>query len=167
MYVYVYIYVCVCVYACVYAYVIVFIMIAIVVIAWLSHCCSRCHYPQHHHHHHPHHHHHHHSFLTSSGMGPSQRKVILAPIVMLPSAGAAGFKAVVPGHGAAPPLGSGTLRDLAPDARDNMAIDIMDTLDRRHQEEEHFKLFCMFHGSGLCQSTQAQVQHDLSRSTQA
>ena len=71
-------------------------------------------------------------------MGPSQRKVLLAPIVMLPSAGAAGFKAVVPGHGAAgceaPPLGSGTLRDLAPDARDNMAIDIMDTLDRRHEE---------------------------------
>ena len=61
---------------------------------------------------------------------------------MLPSAGAAGFKAVAPGHGAAgceaPPLGSGTLRDLAPDARDNMAIDIMDTLDRRHEEEEHF-----------------------------
>ena len=60
---------------------------------------------------------------------------------MLSSAGAAGFKAVAPGHGAAgceaPPLGSGTLRDLAPDARDNMAIDIMDTLDRRHEEEEH------------------------------
>ena len=72
-------------------------------------------------------------------MGPSQRKVLLAPIVMLPSAGAAGFKAVVPGHGAAPPLGSGTLRDLAPDARDNMAIDIMGTLGRRHEEEEHVK----------------------------
>ena len=59
-------------------------------------------------------------------MGPSQRKVLLVPIVMLPSAGAAGFKAVVPGHGAAD--------SDAPDK----AIDIIDPLDRRHEEEEPF-----------------------------
>ena len=44
---------------------------------------------------------------------------------MLPFAGAAGCQAVVPGHGAAD--------SDAPDK----AIDIIDTLDRRHEEEEH------------------------------
>ena len=80
-------------------------------------------------------------------MGPSQRHVILVHTVMCLTAGAAGFKAVVLGHDAAgceaPPLGSGTLSDLAPDARDNMAIDSMDKLGRRHQEEEH--VFIMFY----------------------
>ena len=44
---------------------------------------------------------------------------------MLPCAGSAGFKAAVPGHGAADS-----------DAQDK-AIDIIATLDRRHEEEEH------------------------------
>jgi hypothetical protein len=70
---------------------------------------------------HHHHHHHHHFFHQFAGIGSSQRTV-----VMLPSAGPAGFKAVVPGHGAAD--------SDAPDK----AIDIIDTLDRRHEEQEHF-----------------------------
>jgi len=91
---------------------------------------------------------------------------------MLLSAGAAGFKAVVPGHGAAgceaPPLGSGMLRDLAPDARDNMAIDIMDTLDRRHKEEEHFICYHVYVSWQRAMSYhESQVQHDPTRSTQA
>jgi hypothetical protein len=44
---------------------------------------------------------------------------------MLPFAGSASFEAVVPGHGAAD--------SDAPDK----AIDIIHTLDRRHEEEEH------------------------------
>ena len=51
--------------------------------------------------------------------------MLLVPIVMLLSAGAAGFKAVVPGHGA------------AGIEQGQQAIYIMDTMDRRHEEEEH------------------------------